>query len=272
MSLHAAEYGPAEAPTIVLLHGGGGAGWMWRPQIEALGGDYHVLVPDLPGSGESVGTGPFTMERAAEEVAGLVTARAHGGRATVVGLSEGAQTVVQLLATTPAVVDRAIVSSALVRPLPGGGLNSERMLRWTYRTSVAPLKGADWWVRLNMRHSAGIPDEYFDDFARGFRALTEDDFVAMLLANQAFRLPAGLGGAAAPVLVVVGAREYEAMKASAHDIAAALPDAVAYQVRHARKHSRAEEHNWSMTEPELFTRMVRAWVEQSPLPPELVTL
>ena len=40
------EHGPADAPTIVFLHGGGGGGWMWRPQVEGLP-DYHLLVPDL---------------------------------------------------------------------------------------------------------------------------------------------------------------------------------------------------------------------------------
>jgi pimeloyl-ACP methyl ester carboxylesterase len=36
------ETGNPSASTIVFLHGGGGAGWMWQPQEEALKNDYHL--------------------------------------------------------------------------------------------------------------------------------------------------------------------------------------------------------------------------------------
>ncbi len=39
-------------PTILFLHGGGGGRWMWQPQVERLA-DYHLLIPDLPGHGDS---------------------------------------------------------------------------------------------------------------------------------------------------------------------------------------------------------------------------
>ena len=48
MPLFTHEIGPSTASTLVFLHGGGGAGWMWQPQIEVLKNDYHLLVPDLP--------------------------------------------------------------------------------------------------------------------------------------------------------------------------------------------------------------------------------
>ncbi|HEX9092572.1 MAG TPA: alpha/beta hydrolase, partial [Coriobacteriia bacterium] len=230
MPLHVAEHGPSDASTIVLLHGGGGAGWMWRPQVEALSGDYHLLVPDLPEQGESTDAGPFSMASAAEQVAALVCERAHGGRAYVVGLSEGAQVALQLLATAPEVVDRAVLSSALVRALPGGGLTNETVLRWSYRTSIAPLRNVGWWIRWNMHGAAGVPDAYYDDFATTFRTLTESGWVNLMRANQTFRLPEGLAGATSPTLVVVGEHEYAAMKGSAADIATALPNAKACEV------------------------------------------
>ena len=40
-------------------------------------------------------------------------------RAHVVGLSEGAQVVVALLSRHPEVVDQRMISSAILRPLPG---------------------------------------------------------------------------------------------------------------------------------------------------------
>jgi pimeloyl-ACP methyl ester carboxylesterase len=42
MPLHFYQTGPAAAPTLVFLHGGGAAGWMWQPVIEQLP-EFHCL-------------------------------------------------------------------------------------------------------------------------------------------------------------------------------------------------------------------------------------
>jgi hypothetical protein len=59
------------------------------------------------------------------------------------------------------------------------------------------------------------------------------------------------------------------MRQSVRDIANAIPTAKGYLVAHPRKRSLAEEHNWNMTAPDLFTHMVRAWITGQPLPAEL---
>jgi len=273
MALYFEESGVPGAPTLVFLHGGGGAGWMWRPQVAALECEFHLLVPDLPEQGLSSDAGPFTMVSAAEQVAALIRARATGGRAHVVGLSEGAQTVVQLLAVAPEVVRTAIVSSALVRPIPGAAwASSPAVLRMAYATSVAPFRNSDWWIRLNMKSAAGVPEAYFEDFKESFRTLTKSGFVDLMIANQTFRLPDGLDRVTAPVLAVCGHREYRAMRMSAADIAAAIPGGVAREVVHDRTMSLAEEHNWNLTEPALFTAMVRDFITGRPLPRQLMPI
>ena len=265
MSLYIQESGPLTAPTIVFLHGGGGAGWMWQPQVEALG-DYHCLVPDLPEQGHSVNEKPFTIQGSAERIAELIRTQAHGGKAYVVGLSEGAQITVALLALAPELVERAVVSSALVRPLPGAGLMTPTLIALSYCWSVTPFKNNEWWVRLNMKYAAGVPDKYYSQFSQTFRELTESGFTNVMIENQHFRLPQGLERVKAPTLIVVGKREYAAMRQSARDLANAIPGAQAFQVVHARKMSLAEEHNWNLTAPELFTQTVRAWINDQPLP------
>jgi len=270
MRLHFVEHGQDNDATVVLLHGGGGAGWMWRPQVEALSGAYHLLVPDLPEQGRSTEAGSFTMEHAAAMVADLIRESAHGAKAHVVGLSAGAQVGVQLLADAPEVVDTAVLSSPLTRPIPGGSLVTPGVLRWSYRLSMAPLRDVDWWIRLNMRSAAGVPDAYFGDFRESFRTLSESGFVDLMVANNTFRLPEGLGSAAARTLVVCGEREYPAMRESVIEVARALPDADARFVRHERKLTLAQEHNWNLTAPELFTATVSAWIEGGDVPAELV--
>ena len=271
MALYIQETGPATAPTIVFLHGGGGAGWMWQPQIEQLG-DYHCLIPDLPEHGQSVNEKPFTIQGSAERIAELIRARAHDGKAHVVGLSEGAQITVALLAIAPELVDHAIVSSALLRPIPGAGLMTPGLVALAFRWSVPPFKNVEWWVPFNMKYAAGVPEQYYPQFSKTFKELTESGFTNVMIENQRFRLPQGLDRVKAPTLVVVGKGEYAAMRQSARDLAAAIPGAQAYEVVHPRKMSLAEEHNWSLTAPDLFTQTVRAWITDQALPPALQPL
>jgi pimeloyl-ACP methyl ester carboxylesterase len=266
MDMFVDETGPAGAPTIVFLHGGGGGGWMWRPQVEALKGDFHLLVPDLPEHGRSAADAPFTMAGAAAEVAELIRTRAHDGHATVVGLSEGAQVTLALLAIAPELVDHAIVSSALVRKMPGAWMMTPGVAYWTFKLSAEPFKRSEWWMRANMRGAAGVPEEYVDDFRRTFREITAASFSHVIAENQAFRLPAGLERVTAPVLAVCGHGEYDVMRRSTADVAAAIPGAEAREVFPVGKMSVAQQHNWNMTQPALFTEMVRAWIAGTALP------
>jgi pimeloyl-ACP methyl ester carboxylesterase len=268
-SLAFQAFGPNDAPTIVFLHGGGVGGWMWRPVIKFLP-DYRCLAPDQPEHGGSRQIGPFSMELAANKVAELIRDQVPGGKACVVGMSEGAQIIVQLLATAPERVEKAIISSALLRSIPGlGWVSSPALLAWSYRLSIPPFINSDWWIRLNMKYAAGVPDEFYPDFKRDFQQLTESEFVNLLLANQRFRLPGGLEKAAVPTLVVAGQKEYGAMKQSVRDLAAALPCAWGGFLNLGKGSSTTKEHNWALTAPDLFAQTVRAWMEETPLPPEI---
>ena len=93
-----------------------------------------------------------------------------------------------------------------------------------------------------------------------------------MVENQRFRLPENLGRVTNPTLVVAGKKEYAAMRRSVADIAAAIPSAQGFLVAHIDRLSLAEEHNWNLTAPELFTRMVSAWITHQPLPAQLQPL
>ena len=267
--LYIQSSGPANAPTVVFLHGGGGEAWMWKPVIRHLP-DYHCLTADLPEHGQSRHIAPFSMGLAAEKVADLIRTQAHNGKAIVVGLSEGAQVTVQLLATAPELVNKAIVSSALLRPMPGmGWASSPPMIAWTYRMSIPPFLNNDWWIRLNMKYATGIPGEYYTEFKKSFQATTEAQFVNLMLANQTYRLPKGLEQATAPTLVLAGKKEYAAMKQSVRDLVSALPNAKGGLINLGKKFSMANEHNWALATPELFSQTVRAWIEEKALPVEI---
>ena len=264
------ECGPSDAPTICFLHGGGASGWMWNPQVEALQDAYHCLIPDLPEHGLSAALQPFTIVDAARRISELIRERGHGGRAHVIGLSEGAQITVQLLGLSPELVDHAIISSALIHPLPGVSLLGPHTLALIFRLCAAPFLRSDWYVRLNMRYGNALPEQYFSEVREDTRRMTAHCFSQMLLENQRFRVPAGLDRVQVPALIVAGQHEVAMMRRSARELAAALPAGRAYLVGFSKRG--VEEHSWNLQRPELFNAVTRAWLTDQPLPPGLLPL
>ena len=270
--LYFEEAGPAAAPSIVFLHGGGIAGWMWRYQVEFFKQKYHCLVPDLPEQGQSAGVGPFSIDLAADLIAAFIRSQAHGGKAHVVGLSEGALVVVDLLSRTPEVVDHALSSSAILRPIAGQRLYTPAFFRASYRWFMAPFKHNDWWIRLNMRGSAGVGEEFYPEFKRSFQETTESGFTNLMVNALHFHLPQRLEKVTAPVLVVVGKLEYKQMIQSGRDLLTVLPNSRGVMVSLGKGSSLVKEHNWAMTAPALFNATLLAWIEGRPLPAELLEL
>jgi pimeloyl-ACP methyl ester carboxylesterase len=264
------ECGSATAPTICFLHAGGVSGWMWRPQVEALQNTYHCLIPDLPEHGRSATNRPITIADSARRIAELIRERAHGGRAHVIGLSEGAQVTVQLLASAAEVVNHAIISSALVHPLPGVGLLGPRALALVFTLFAAPFQGSDAYVRLNMRYGNAIPDQYFSQVREDSRRMTAASFTHMILENQRFRIPTGLDQVQVPALIVAGQHELPIVRRSARDLAATLPAGQGYLVAFSKR--AAEEHSWNLHRPDLFNAVARAWFTDQPLPAGLIPL
>jgi pimeloyl-ACP methyl ester carboxylesterase len=58
-------------PAVVLLHGFGEAGWVWKNQFNAIK-DFQFIVPDLPGSGRSEMIEDMSMEGLAEAIRQLL--------------------------------------------------------------------------------------------------------------------------------------------------------------------------------------------------------
>jgi pimeloyl-ACP methyl ester carboxylesterase len=255
--LYIRETGPSQAPTLLLLPGGGTGGWFYQPQIERLA-EFHLLVPDLPEQGRSIDEKPFSIADAAWRMADLIRSRAHGGRAHAVGISLGAQTLVEMLATCPELVETAMVSSANVRGLPGAGL-----LKPYFRLAM-PLRAIPFLVRLSMKNSS-IPMQYYEDVLREAREMTLDSITHVTMESLQYRLPEGLERARAPVLVVGGQREYGVIRRSVQDLAKAIPGAQGRLVRNGI-------HAWNMQFPDLFAETLRAWIGGKPLPPELIPI
>lgn len=243
---------------------------MWHQQVEVLQDTYHCLILDMPENGQKAAIRPFIIADTARRIAALIHERAHGGHAHVIGLSEGAQVTVQLLGSTAAVVDHAIISSTLVHPLPVVGLLGPGALALIFTLFAAPFQGSDTYVRLNMRYGNALPDQYFREVREDTRRMTAASFTHMILENQRFRIPPGLDQMQVPALIIAGQHELPIMRQSARDLAKTLPAGQGYLVAFSKR--AAEEHSWNLHRPDLFNAVTRSWLADQPLPPGLIPL
>ena len=227
---------------------------MWDRQVEALQNEYHCIVPDLPGHGKSKTITPFSIEKSAEAVAAFIQKHACGGKAHIVGLSLGAQIALQLIYTAPEVVDRAMINSALVRPL-----SMTKFIPAMIKITM-PLAQKKWFARLQAK-ALGIPEQYFNRYFEESKSISEDSLVQILEENGTFGLPAGLADTNIPSLILVGQKEKKILHQSAQDLITTIPNAKGYMVKKVG-------HSFNFEDPHLFNQVLHKWISDQPLPLE----
>ena len=255
MLLSLREVGPGAAPTVVLLHGVGTSGWMWRQLVESISDQMHVLNVDLPGHGESGGRAWVSLGETASAVAEVITARAHGGVAHLVGLSLGGYVAVDLAASRPELVPSAVVSGVNVLPFP-----RPRLMRAAGRL-LAPFMTLGPMLRANAR-ALGVPREDFEGYAHAARAMAPGTFLRVGAELMDYRMPAQAGSSTSRVLAVAGEKEQELIVRSLTELAAAFP-------RGQARIAPGVGHAWNGEAPELFAEVVHAQVTGGSLPEQL---
>lgn len=207
--LHIARRGDGEA-TLLLLHGGGVGGWMWKPVAKHLDASARLLIPDLPGHDHSAHV-PYHSHR--ETVRMLVAMlRDHAASpVTVVGFSLGAQLAVLLAAEHPDLVQNAVVISAQAKPtlFPAATL---AMLR-----AAAPLARSSRFARLQAKQLF-VPDSLMDDYIRTSQTLPVESLLAAVRENIRFTIPPGWADFPGRSEVLVGATERRLMHMSARQL------------------------------------------------------
>jgi pimeloyl-ACP methyl ester carboxylesterase len=252
--MYVRESGSSGQPSIVFLHGNGN-GTMWRAHMERLAG-YHCLAPDFPGYGQSKGQEWVSLDRTAGEVIDLIRSRARDGRAHVVGLSLGGSVLIQLLSKSPEVVDHAIVDGAGI--LPSSGLTFMRARLHV----MQPFLHTDFVIKTFAR-SFKVPSDGYEEFREGMLEMSPSSFTRSFLEALSLRDAPGLDEVTCPVLFVAGQKEAAAVHRSNVLLAGVMPHA---QARVAP----GVAHGWLAEAPALHLRMVKAWIEDQPLPGELV--
>jgi pimeloyl-ACP methyl ester carboxylesterase len=112
-----------DAPNIVHVHGFGISGTYLEPTAALLATRYRTFVPDLPGMGRSHRPArTLDVPGLADALIGYLDA-VGVERATFVGNSLGCPTIVEVAATHPDRIERAVLVS------PAGGPNNQPLIR-----------------------------------------------------------------------------------------------------------------------------------------------
>lgn len=213
-----AEAGPAEAPPLLLLHGAGfdHAGLTWRLTVAALGDRHRVVVPDLPGYGDSESL------RVAPDFAALSAwvpqfmAAVGLDRAHVAGVSMGGGMALWLAIHHPRRVDRLVPvcayglmprapHHALVRAALRAGL-----LGVAYRAAAASRLLARTGLMLSYRDPGRVTPHAVAELravaTEQARRRSFDAFLAAEMEPDRLKtdLRPDLGRIAAPTLLVAG--------------------------------------------------------------------
>jgi pimeloyl-ACP methyl ester carboxylesterase len=73
LSMFYREAGPADAPTVLLLHGFPSSSRMWEPLLPLLADKYHLIAPDYPGFGHSSAPSPTDFEYTFDKLAQMTS-------------------------------------------------------------------------------------------------------------------------------------------------------------------------------------------------------
>ncbi|WP_241758372.1 alpha/beta fold hydrolase [Myxococcus landrumensis] len=158
-----------EGPALVLLHGftGAGADWAHVFDLDALGGQYRLVIPDLRGHGGSDNPSEgFSMRQCAADVLALLDSL-EVQTCRAIGMSLGGNTLLHAATRAPGRIERMVlVSSTPYYPAQARHLMATFTEESRSEAEWADMRskhvGGDAQIRALWRHGRGFADS-FDD-------------------------------------------------------------------------------------------------------------
>jgi len=236
---------------VVFLHGGTAGGWMWERQQAELS-DRATFAPDVPGYVSRRDEPWNSVDSVADRLASDIEAFADGP-VDLVGLSMGGIMSLHMAARHPHLVASALVTGVSVLPYT-------RTMRISNQLTLALWHQRFYWAGL--ARTLGLEPEAEREFVAQSPTFTRENAIDQLREIE----PGGvteLERIDAPVLAVVGEKEARYFHRSLREIGLRLPGALTGVAP-------GMHHGWSGEDPSLFNRVMRAWLDDRELHPELL--
>jgi 3-oxoadipate enol-lactonase len=214
--------GPADAPCLVLSHSLGSSLEMWSPQAGSFSRHFRVLRYDARGHGRTdVTPGPYTIERLARDVIGLLDA-AGIDKASFCGSSMGGATGLWLAAHAPERFERFVFcNTAPWLGPPAAMLERAAAVRREGLEGFADATMQRWFTE---EFRARQPQTVASIRAT-FVATPREGYAACCEALAGYDVRAHLASIDRPVLVVAGLHDPSPPIATARDYAARIAGA-----------------------------------------------
>lgn len=206
--------GAADAPTLLFCHGVATTRKAWLPQMTALGADFRLVAPDLPGHGV-LADQPFSLA-ASLAVLDSVIAALGGGPVLLVGSSLGSYVALAYAAAKAENVTGLVLSGCGI-DFSGGWSPVARALAATLATTkplMRPLMQA--FERWNLRRL--VPEQASAIEQAGY---FYDGWRACYAELASFRAYAQRRAYPGPLLILNG--RYDFHRPFQHKLAAAAP-------------------------------------------------
>jgi pimeloyl-ACP methyl ester carboxylesterase len=208
---------------VVFLHGFPHTRALWAQQVFSLSVSVRCIAPDLRGFGESVNTGPFTMEQYARDVASVLD-QLRIDQAVLVGLSMGGYIAMACMRHIP---ERVFALGLLDTQATAD--DADTRAKRDAMINLAHREGVDAVVRLLIpgmmgRSTQSLRPDLASDMARIMRSASVAGIVGALTAlRDRPDSTDTMRAVAVPTLVAVGEEDVLTPTAKAQELVALLP-------------------------------------------------
>ncbi len=254
--LHYEEYGPADAPPVLLSSGLGGSAGYWSPNLGALCKNHRVILYDHRGTGRSdrFVPGDLTLEAVAEDIRLLLDAL-DIPKVTLIGHAIGGMAGLALALVAPERLERLVVINGWAKLDP----HTARC----FDTRLALLRNSGPRAYLHAQPLFLFPAQWISDHHA--RLLDEEEeqlaqfpgaemIQRRIAAARRFDVSARLAEIAVPTLLVVGEDDMLVPPACSERLAAGIPGAQLARMA-------TGGHACNVTRADHFTMWLLDWLD-----------
>ncbi len=210
------EYGKENLKVIILLHGGGLAGWGYEAVAHKLSENYHVILPDIDGHGDS-DRDFISIEDNARFIIEYINKHFEGKIFAIGGLSLGGQIALEILSQNADICEYAFIESALVIP----SKITEQLVKPMIDCSFF-LIDKPWFAKLQFNYlkiNKSLYEKYYTDSCK----IAKSNMISFLKANVSYTIKQKLKETKAKVIVLTGEKEQKNIIKSSYLIRNTIP-------------------------------------------------